>query len=551
MNNTPRKLWDFQGGLHLPGHKESSNQQAITQVSLPDKLILPLQQHIGQPAEPLVKVGDKVLKGEVIAQVHGFVSAPLAASSSGTVIAIEEHPIAHPSGMSAPCIIIETDGADRWRWRRERIIDYTQLDSGELRNHIRKMGVVGLGGAGFPTFIKMNPRSGNIHTLIINGIECEPFITCDDRLMRERSDEIITGITILRHALHPEKVIIGIEDNKTEAWQAIRDELEKQNITDIELIKIPTVYPAGGERQLIYILTGKEVPSQGLPVDIGVICHNVGTVAAIARAIIESEPLLSRIITVTGSGVQQPGNIEVLIGTPIQHLIEQCGGYSSEPNRLIIGGPMMGFAINTDQVPITKTSNCILVANEKDLPQKGAITECIRCGECAVCCPAGLLPQQLYWHVNARDFDKAQDYKLFDCIECGCCAYVCPSNIPLVQYYRYAKNEIWYQEQEYQKASNARNRFEFRAARLLRDKEERAAKLRKKKAAIKKDGDSNNKKDAIQAALERVKAKKEASNIKLDNIDNLSANQQKMIDAVDQRRQQKANEQQQTDLRTR
>lgn len=540
MTGATRRLHSFIGGLHLTGHKSLSNQSSIKQIDLPAILILPLQQHIGQPADPLVKVGDKVLKGQVIAQTHGFVSAPLAASSSGTVIAIEDRPVAHPSGMLAPCIVIETDGEDRWRWRRERITDYKQLEPSELREHIRKMGVVGLGGAGFPTFIKMNTRVDSIDSLIINGIECEPYITCDDLLMRERADSIITGITILQHALQPQEILFGIEDNKSEAYQALKTALEKQPIDNLELIKVPTIYPAGGERQLIHTLTGKEVPSQGLPIDINIVCHNVGTVVAIAHAVIESEPLLSRIITITGNGVAEACNIEAPIGTPIHYLIEQCGGYTATPNRLIIGGPMMGFAINSDQTPVTKTTNCILVATEENLPVSGITTACIRCGECAVSCPANLLPQQLYWHIQAQNFDKVQDYNLFDCIECGCCDYVCPANIPLVQYYRFAKNEIWAQEQEHQKSDIARTRFEFREARLIRNKAERTARLRKKKEAISKTSVKDASKTAIQAALARVKAKKEMNNTQIGNTENLDTSQQKMIDAVNQRRKQKA-----------
>lgn len=531
-----RKLWHFPGGLHLPDNKAMSTTRPSRQAALPARLIIPLQQHIGAPAKPLVSIGEKVLKGQKLAKPEGYVSAPVHASSSGTVVAIEDHPVPHPSGLSAPCIVIQTDGEDRWVESKSHP-DYRQLNPSELRNIIRDAGIVGLGGAGFPAFIKLNPGSRMvIDSLILNGAECEPYITCDDVLMRERAEEIIYGARIMRHALQAKQCLIGIEDNKPEALAAIRKALEQLGEKYIEAVQVPTRYPTGGEKQLIKILTGKEVPSQGLPIDIGIVCHNVATAASIYRAVEKGEPLISRVITITGHGAVQPQNMEVLIGTPIASLLEHAGGVGTVPYKLLMGGPMMGFELQDAQLPVIKTTNCLLLATEEDAHQRGPVRACIRCGECAKVCPAQLLPQQIYWYARAKDFDKAQDYNLFDCIECGCCAYVCPSNLPLVQYYRFAKTEIWAQEREKIAADKARERHEFRLFRQEREKEERAARHKAKAKAVKKDSDADAKKAAIQAAMERAKAKREAAGAEPKNTENLTEAQQQQIAEAEERR---------------
>lgn len=514
MSDSAFKLHQFRGGLHLPANKDISTATPLGQVPLPSRLVIPVHQHIGEPATPLVRPGERVLKGQRIARAEGFVSVPVHAPGSGTVSEISEQPVPHPSGLYASCIVIETDGKDECVHCQKEPVHFTKQDPSHLRNIVREAGIVGLGGAGFPSFIKMNPGpASHVETLIVNGAECEPYISCDDMLMRERPDEIVAGIPILMHALQAKRCLFAIEDNKPEAISAIRDALQQHHDPRIELVVLPTLYPTGGEKQLIYLLTGIEVPAQGLPADIGVICHNPGTIAAIYRALTRHEPLLSRIVTVTGAGVTKPGNYEVRIGTPIADVIRHCGGYTENADRLIMGGPMMGFALSTDAVPVIKTTNCLLVSTPDELPLPKSPLPCIRCGECQSVCPAGLLPQQLYWYAHARDFDKIQNYDLFDCIECGCCAYVCPSHLPLVQYYRYAKTEIWTRERERAKADLARERFEFRAERLERDKRERAERLRKRKDALKQPADSGKdaSKAAIQAALERVEAKKKAA----------------------------------------
>jgi len=327
--------------------------------------------------------------------------------------------------------------------------------------------ISGMGGAGFPTSVKLNPRKDHkIDTLIINGTECEPYITADDMLMREYADEIVSGVEILAHILEqPEHIIIGIEDNKPEAIEAVKAAVEKSE-SNIEVAVFPTKYPSGGEKQLIQILTGKEVPSGKLPADIGIVLQNVGTAQAVYRAIQFGEPLIQRVTTVVGEALKTQRNVRVLIGTPIEHVLAEHGFNAKDCARLIIGGPMMGFAIEELEAPVIKATNCLLVPSKSEMPNPDPQQACIRCGMCAEACPASLLPQQLYWYSRSEDFEKLETHNIADCIECGACSFVCPSNIPLVQYYRASKGAIRQHEQEKQKSEHARKRFEFRQARL-------------------------------------------------------------------------------------
>jgi electron transport complex protein RnfC len=540
------RLFHFQGGVVLKAHKDEATAYPVQQAKLPKRLILPLRQHIGEPAEPMVKVGDRVLKGQMIARPADSVSAPVHASSSGTVVAIEEHSIPHPSGLSAPCIIIDTDGQEEWRPRQRYIHNYHDLTPEQLRAHIRDAGIVGMGGAGFPSYIKLNPNGHQVDTLILNAAECEPYITCDEMLLREHALEVIVGLRIMRYALQAKECIIGIENNKPSAVRALEEQVRNTGADFIKVVQVPTIYPAGGEKQLIHVLTGKEVPANGIPLDIGMVCHNVGTAYAIFRAIEHDEPLISRYVTIAGS-VAHARNLEVLIGTPVIDVIRECGGNPATLSRIIMGGPMMGMALHSEQVPAIKTTNCLLVnarVGDVPLPSRSPYSmPCIRCGACVTACPVGLLPQQIYWYARAKDFDKVQDYHLFDCIECGCCDYVCPSQIPLVHFYRYAKTEIWQQEQERKQADIARERHQFHELRLEREKQERAERHKQKRAAIKPQGkaaeDETAKKAAIQAAMERARAKREASQVKPKNVDNLTEEQKRQIEEVDKRRAQK------------
>lgn len=542
MKTLTETVYEFPGGLHLDEQKSTSSTLPITVAPIPAQLILPLSQHIGDAAVPCVSVGDYVLKGQCIAHAEGQISVDLHATSSGTVTRIGPHTIPHPSGLTAPCIIIDTDGKDQWR-QRTPCHDFTHLSADELRQRIRHAGIVGMGGAGFPSAVKLDPGvNHNVETLILNGAECEPFITCDDMLMRERATEVIEGLRIMRHLLQAKHCIIGIEDNKIEAYAALRDAIAAQPTdkekTAIILKRLPTKYPAGGERQLIYSILGKQVPSNKRPISIGVVCHNVATAAAVYRAIIHDEPLLSRIVTLAGSGIPQPRNVEVAIGTPINGLLEYYHASLADIGNIIMGGPMMGFIVEHIDSPVIKTTNCLLATLVRDSHPKPAPLACIRCGDCADVCPAGLLPQQLYWFSRANEFDPIQEYHLFDCIECGCCDYVCPSHIPIVQYIRHAKTAIWQQEADTEKSNHARLRHEQRLARLERVKREKKASHNRKKAALQKNQQSSEdpKKAAILAAMARASKRKEDIGAVPKNTAGLTAEQQRQIDEADARR---------------
>ncbi|CAI2101139.1 Nitrogen fixation protein rnfC [Serratia ficaria] len=492
------RIWDFDGGIHPPEMKTQSSGVPLRVAPLPDTFIIPLQQHLGPEGELCVSPGDRVLKGQPLTLGRGR-TVPVHAPTSGTVSAIKPHITAHPSGLAELCVIIEADGEDRW-CEREPLADYRQHGAAELIQRIHQAGIAGLGGAGFPTASKLQGGMSGVETLILNAAECEPYITADDRLMREHADQIIEGTQILRHLLQPKITLIGIEDNKPEAIAALKQALRGQ--TDIALRVIPTKYPSGGAKQLTRILTGKEVPHGKHSSAIGVLMQNVGTAFAIKRAIVDGEPLIERVVTLTGEALSQPGNLWARIGTPVQHLLNFAGFRPQAQQMVVMGGPLMGFTLPALNVPIVKISNCILAPTVDEMAPQEQEQSCIRCGLCVDACPAGLLPQQLYWFSRGQEHDKARNHNLFDCIECGACAFVCPSNIPLVQYYRQEKAEIKAIDQEAARTAEAKARYEAKLARLEREK--LAREERHKKAAVKlTDNDQN----AVQAALARVRSK--------------------------------------------
>ena len=509
-------IHNIPGGIHPPENKQQSLQRGLGVAPLPEQLVVPLSQHSGAPAVPVVSVGDTVLKGQKIADASGSVSAAVHAPTSGTITAIGLHPVAHPSGMNAPCITITADGDEQW-CPRNSVEDFTEQTPQQLLEIIREAGVAGLGGAGFPSHIKLAAADDGqaIDTLIINATECEPYITADDQLMRSYPQQIVTGIQILAHILgQPEKVLIGIEDNKPQAYDALEPHLQG---TGIQLVEFPAKYPSGGEKQLIQILTGKELANGRLPADMGIICQNIGTVHAIYRAVMEGTPLISRITTVTGDACAEPQNLEVLIGTPIRHLLEHCG-YSSEAGQpVVMGGPMMGFALSDLSAPAIKTTNCLLAPSTAEMPPLPEAQPCIRCGLCAEACPASLLPQQLLWHAQARNHQRLQSHNLFDCIECGACAYVCPSHIPLVQHYRAAKAELRQAARERIKSDRARERFEYNKQRKQQAEAEKAVKREARRIAAEQAKEKlaqqqaqptqGQASDVVQAALQQVAAK--------------------------------------------
>ncbi|MDK9423866.1 electron transport complex subunit RsxC [Pectobacterium carotovorum] len=496
------RIWDFDGGIHPPEMKTQSSQTPLRQIPLPEQFIIPLKQHLGPEGEICVSVGDKVLRGQPLTRGKGR-TLPVHAPTSGTVNAIRQHTTAHPSGLSELSIIIVPDGDDRW-CERQTFTDYRAQSTDTLLAHLHQAGIAGLGGAGFPTAAKLQGGMRGIETLIINGAECEPYITADDRLMQECAEEIIQGVEILSFLLQPKRILIGIEDNKPEAISALRLALGKRS--DMQLRVIPTKYPSGGAKQLTKILTGKEVPFGKHSAAIGVLMQNVGTAFAIKRAVIDGEPLTERVVTLTGEALRQPGNVWARLGTPVRHLLKQGGFHVNKQPMVVMGGPLMGFTLPSLDVPIVKISNCLLAPSHTEMEPVAEEQSCIRCSKCADACPAGLLPQQLYWFSRGQEHEKARNHHLFDCIECGACAYVCPSNIPLVQYYRQEKAEIRAIDEEAQRAAQAKVRFDAKQARLEREKA--ARELRHKQAAA---GVSTTDKDAVQAALERVRRKQTAA----------------------------------------
>ncbi|MEY1358092.1 electron transport complex subunit RsxC [Providencia huaxiensis] len=496
-------IWDFKGGIHPPEMKLQSSQTPMRIASVPDELFIPLQQHLGPEGELIVQVGDSVLKGQPLTKGLGR-TVPVHASTSGVITAIEPMVTAHPSGLKELCVRIAADGHDTWCTLSPEP-NYVQLTRAELLQKIEQAGIAGLGGAGFPTASKLAGGQDAIKTLIINAAECEPYITADDRLMQEHAQEVIEGCRVLQHLLNPDQILIGIEDNKPEAIQALKDAITPQD-KQVFIRVIPTKYPSGGAKQLTKILTGKEVPSGARSSQIGVLMQNVGTVVAIKRAVVDGQPLIERVVTVTGEAISKPGNFWTRLGTPVKHLLQQSG-FNPEPEQMVImGGPLMGFTLPDLNVPVVKICNCLLVPTMEEMGPKALEEACIRCGLCVDACPAALLPQQLYWFSKGDEHEKAQKHNLFDCIECGACAYVCPSNIPLVQYYRQEKAEIREIAQEERRAAEAKLRFEAKQLRMERDKQAREE--RHKKAAVQVDSAD---KDAVNAALARVKTKQAAT----------------------------------------
>ncbi len=554
------KLFRFNGGVKPAYHKEESTRLPIAAAPLPGELVIPLHQSVGGTPRPLVAAGEKVLKGQRIGAADGTASPAVHASTSGTVKAVEMRRMSHPSGLSALCVVIEPDFEERWVGCVP--FDYRNAAPAVTRDYLRDAGVVGLGGAVFPSHTKLNPgKHGKLDTLVINGAECEPYITCDDLQMRERAAGIIEGVAIMREILQAGRALVGIEDNKPEAIAAMEAAVRQRGDAQIQVVVIPTRYPAGGAKQLIRVLTGIEVPHGKRSTDYGVQCFNTGTAYAIRDAIVLGRPLVSRIVTVAGN-VATPRNFEAAIGTPMRDLLSLCQP-KADTDRLIMGGPMMGVAMPGEEVPVVKATNCILAGSPALFPPPAPEMPCIRCGECAKVCPTDLQPFEMYWYSRAKLFGKAQEYHLFDCIECGCCAYVCPSRIPLVDYYRFAKSEIWARERDKSAADEARERYEFRLARDEREKQEKAARLAAKAAATREKlaaesaaaptpvppassgaeaaanaddavSELSGKQALIAAAMARAQQQKEQAMPK--NTDNLTAGQRAQIAEIEARR---------------
>lgn len=515
-----RWLYHFHGGVFPKYNKSLSLRQPLRTGYIPKQLILPLQQHMGGAALPCVQIGEQVKKFQMIAQPAKGLSAPVHAPASGKIVAIEQRILPHASGLAEPCIVIEPDAKQDTVQNALGIIEKPKNIT-EFKQLLLNAGIVGMGGAGFPTFAKLPDQPAKIKHLIINGAECEPFITCDDLLMQTHAPEIMRAALFMADLFEVENVICGIETNKPQAISAMRQACEG---TRIRVAEVATVYPMGGQKQLTQELIGLEIPSQLHSIDVGIVMMNVATLRAITQALELGQPLVSRFVTVSGMGLKQPFNIDALLGTPFNELVELAQPESKLDYPLLMGGPMMGFAVAHNDVPVIKTTNCIL-ANPPETSDEPMA--CIRCGECAEACPVNLLPQQLYWHARAHEYDKTEQLKLFDCIECGCCSFVCPSHIPLVQYYRHAKAEVREIKQQAKLTEIAKQRYDAREARLERDKQEREAKLAAKKAAVKKQADEAPKAEkpaadapklsAREKAIQAAKARQKASQTSTDN----------------------------------
>ncbi len=432
------KIATFERGIHPEYHKELTSNKPVTEAKLPQRIVIPLSQHIGAPCKAEVNIGDEVKKGQVIGVTTSFVSSPVHASISGKVIAIADFP--NPSGKMVTSIVIESDGNDQAVTFNGND-KYMDLGPDDFKQLIKDAGIVGLGGAAFPTNVKLSPpKEKPIDTVIINGAECEPYLTADHRLMVERSSELVDGLKILMKTLGVSNGYIGIEENKPDAVEAVRSAVSGES--NIEVYPLEIKYPQGAEKMLIKAIKGREVPSKGLPMDVGVVVQNVGTAIAVYEAVRYGKPLIERVVTITGKGIQEPKNMLVRIGTLMSDVIEQCGGLVDGAVKVISGGPMMGFAQWTLDVPVIKGTSGILVMTEDEYVASDEYSACIRCGSCIDICPMGLNPSMLSILSEKGFFEETREYNLFDCFECGSCAYVCPSKRPMVQFIRLAKSQI-------------------------------------------------------------------------------------------------------------
>lgn len=492
------------GGIQPPEHKQLSASQPVRRAALPNRIFLPLIDERQQPLTPLVAPGDSVTTGQLVASCPAGLGANLHSSISGQVVAIEQRPLLHPSGLPVASLIIQSDGQDKpaihlagWH---PRLRNWHTANKEELLNLIAQAGITGLGGAGFLAAAKIRAASQQpVRSLIINAAECEPFITTDAALIQTQASAILEGCALLSYLVQAQEVLIGIEDNKPLAIQALSRALAAatavnanhpgaSELAKLKICVVPTRYPSGSDKLLIQLLTGQEVPSGQLASDLGILCHNVASCYAIYQAITQGQPLIERLVTLTGSQLNQPGNYWVRVGTPLNQLLQEAAANPNADLRLIIGGPLMGYQLAvapglkfTRHFPgysayaSSKSLNCLLVPTPTELPTPAPEQACIRCGKCELVCPLNLLPQQLYFYAAGQAWQQAEQQQLFDCIECGACTWVCPSSIPLVDYYRQAKAELRQAAAAQQLAATAQRRYEARTARLQQEEQERAA----------------------------------------------------------------------------
>lgn len=491
-------------GVHPDSHKYPAAALDIEEAGLPPILYLPLSQHVGAPARVIVEVGERVLRGQLIASTGGKISAPLHAPTSGTVMAIAESVVPHASGLTDMAIHLQPDGLDEWCELKPELYPIN-LSAREIAERVEDAGIVGMGGASFPSAVKLSlGERSKITTLILNGSECEPYLSCDDRLMQENAHDIIEGARLMLKATGASRVLAGIEDNKPEAILAMK--LAAKPYPEVHIVKIPSRYPMGADRQLIKMLTGIEAPADGRAADVGVLVHNVGTANAVYRAVRYGEPLTERVVTVAGGSVKAPRNLRVRLGTPMGWLFERCGGFRVPPARVVSGGPMMGIGVQNLDMPIVKGTSGSLALSAAEVGEREA-SACIRCGSCVSACPVGLLPLEMAARIHANALNEAADIGLDDCLTCGACGFICPSRIPLVQYFQHAKGELAARARESKRMDTIKALTEAKTERVEREAREKAeANARRKAEREKAAADAAAKKAAAAAAAQETEA---------------------------------------------
>ncbi|MDD5300157.1 MAG: electron transport complex subunit RsxC [Gallionella sp.] len=475
------KLFPILGGIHPEYRKELASEKAIVALPMPVALYIPLQQHIGAPAEVLVNEGDLVKKGQMIARSGGAVSSPQHAATSGRIKAVTDVTAPHPSGLPQTTIILEPDGKDEWGDLPEPITDPFTADPHAIHERVAQSGIVGMGGAAFPSAVKLNlGTQKKLEILLLNGAECEPYLTCDDRVMREYPDEIIDGARIMAHALGTARVVIAIEQNKPQAISIMTKAASA--FPDVEVVGVPVQYPMGSERHLVQAITGRETPARKLTADLGVVVHNVATARAVHHAVRFGRPLVARVVTVSGGAIREPNNVMTPIGARIADLIEFCGGFSARPESIVNGGPMMGQPLASLDAPVVKGTSGILALTAEEINDRPT-SACIRCGNCVTVCPCGLSPLDMAAFIRKDNLDVAAKLGVMDCFSCGSCSWVCPSHIPLVHYFNYAKGVLNDLERESRKNERIKSLAEVRIIRIEKAAEAKRAALAARKPA--------------------------------------------------------------------